>query len=150
MGSALMNNARGGGRRGRRGGHRAMSDINVTPFVDVMLVLLIVFMVAAPLLTSGVAVDLPQSEAKAIPDEDNKPIEVTLSKDGKVYIGDTEFAEDKLKFQLQAMSEGHKEPPRIYVRADTGIEYGRVMKIIGTINGAGFSKVALISENKGQ
>ncbi len=147
MGSALMNNSRGGGRRGRRGGHKAMSDINVTPFVDVMLVLLIVFMVAAPLLTSGVAVDLPQSEAKAIPDEDNKPIEITLSPEGKLYIGDTEFPEDKLKFQLQAMTEGQVDR-RIYVRADKTIEYGRVMKIIGAINGAGFSKVALISENK--
>jgi len=146
MAGALMKSSRSG--RGKRGSsHRAMSDINVTPFVDVMLVLLIVFMVAAPLLTSGVAVDLPQSEAKAIPDEDNKPIEITLGKDGKLYIGDTEFAEEKLKFQLQAMTEGHADQ-RIYVRADKGIEYGRVMKIIGAINGAGFSKVALISESK--
>lgn len=134
--------------RGRRTGgtYRPMAEINVTPFVDVMLVLLIVFMVAAPLLTSGVAVDLPQSEAKSIPDEDNKPIEITLAKDGKLYIGDSEMNPEKLRFQLEAMTEGQSDR-RIYIRADQSLEYGRVMKIIGSINAAGFSKVALISEN---
>lgn len=146
MGATLSNKTRSRGRR-TGGTYRAMAEINVTPLVDVMLVLLIVFMVAAPLLTSGVAVDLPKSDAKAIPDEDNKPIEITLSKDGNLYIGDSEVDETKLKFQLQAMTEG-QDDRRIYVRADQGIEYGRVMAIIGAINGAGFSKVALISESK--
>jgi len=145
MGATLSTKTRSRGRR-TGGTYRPMAEINVTPFVDVMLVLLIVFMVAAPLLTSGVAVDLPQSEAKSIPDEDNKPIEITLAKDGKLYIGDSEMKEDKLKFQLEAMTEGQSDR-RIYVRADRGLEYGHVMKIIGAINGAGFSKVALISEN---
>jgi len=145
MGATLSNKTQSRGRR-TGGKYRAMAEINVTPFVDVMLVLLIVFMVAAPLLTSGVAVDLPQSEAKAIPDEDNKPIEITLAKSGKLFIGDTEVDETKLKFQLQAMTEGQVDR-RIYVRADKGIEYGRVMTIIGAINGAGFSKVALISDS---
>lgn len=148
MGASLSN--KGGGRGRRTGGkYTAMSEINVTPFVDVMLVLLIVFMVAAPLLTSGVAVDLPQSSAKSIPDEDNKPIEISLKKDGTLYIGDTEFKEDKLTFQLQAMTEGQIDR-RIYIRADKGLEYGRVMQMIGAINAAGFSKVALISETSGR
>ncbi len=148
MGASLATKSKARGRRSG-GAYKPMAEINVTPFVDVMLVLLIVFMVAAPLLTSGVAVDLPQSEAKSIPDEDNKPIEVTLSKDGKLFIGDTEFKEDRLRFQLQAMTEGQADR-RIYVRADQGIEYGKVMKIIGSINAAGFSKVALISESVNQ
>lgn len=148
MGATLATKTKSRGRR-TGGTYRPMAEINVTPFVDVMLVLLIVFMVAAPLLTSGVAVDLPQSEAKSIPDEDNKPIEITISKDGKLYIGDTEFKEDRLKFQIQAMTEGQTDR-RIYIRADKGIEYGKVMKIIGAINGAGFSKVALISESVNQ
>lgn len=145
MGASLTTKTRSRGRR-TGGIYRPMAEINVTPFVDVMLVLLIVFMVAAPLLTSGVAVDLPQSEAKSIPDEDNKPIEISLTKDGKLYIGDSEMDEKKLKFQLEAMTEGQADR-RIYIRADQGLEYGRVMQIIGAINAAGFSKVALISEN---
>ena len=148
MGATLTTKTRSRGRR-TGGTYRPMAEINVTPFVDVMLVLLIVFMVAAPLLTSGVAVDLPQSDAKSIPDEDNKPIEITLAKDGKLYIGDSEIDENKLRFQLQAMTEGQIDR-RIYIRADQTLDYGRVMKVIGSINGAGFSKVALISENTGK
>ena len=151
MGATLATKTRSRGRR-TGGTYRPMAEINVTPFVDVMLVLLIVFMVAAPLLTSGVAVDLPKSEASAIPDPDNKPIEITLAEDGKVYIGDSEIKEDKLKFQLEAMinAGNASEERRVYIRADTGLEYGRVMRMIGSINAAGFSKVALISENDGK
>lgn len=145
MGATLATKTKSRGRR-TGGTYRPMAEINVTPFVDVMLVLLIVFMVAAPLLTSGVAVDLPQSDAKSIPDEDNKPIEITMDKDGTLYIGDSQVDEDKLRFQLQAMTEGQADR-RIYIRADQTLDYGKVMKIIGSINGAGFSKVALISEN---
>ena len=148
MGATLSNKTRSRGRR-TGGTYRPMAEINVTPFVDVMLVLLIVFMVAAPLLTSGVSVDLPQSDAKAIPDEDNKPIEITLAKEGNIYIGDSIVNEQRLKFQLQAMTEGQADR-RIYIRADQALEYGRVMKIIGSINAAGLSKVALISENTGR
>lgn len=150
MGATLATKTRSRGRR-TGGVYRPMAEINVTPFVDVMLVLLIVFMVAAPLLTSGVAVDLPSSEASAIPDPDNKPIEITLAKDGKIYIGDTEIKEERLRFQLEAMMTAGNttEERRIYIRADQGLEYGRVMKMIGSINAAGFSKVALISENEG-
>ena len=144
MGATLATKTKSRGRR-TGGTYRPMAEINVTPFVDVMLVLLIVFMVAAPLLTTGVPVDLPDSSAKAITDEDNKPIEITLSKDGKVYIGDTETIENRLLAKLQAMTEGQSDR-RIYIRGDQALEYGRVMRIIGAINGAGFNKVALISE----
>ena len=152
MGATLSHKTRSRGRR-TGGMYRPMAEINVTPFVDVMLVLLIVFMVAAPLLTSGVAVDLPQSEAGAIPDEDNRPIEITMADDGKLYIGDTEIQEDRLRFQLEAMRQvpagGTGDERRVYIRADQELEYGRVMRIIGTVNASGFSKVALISENDG-
>jgi len=134
--------------RGRRTGgtYRPMAEINMTPFIDVMLVLLIVFMVAAPLLTTGVQVDLPDSSAKAITTEDNKPIEITLAKDGTIYIGETVFKEDRIVGQLTAMTEGNRDERRIYIRGDKTLEYGRVMRMIGEINGAGFTKVALISE----
>lgn len=137
--------------RGRRTGgtYRPMADINVTPLVDVMLVLLIVFMVAAPLLTAGVPVDLPNSQAKPISDEDNKPIEITVTKDDKLFIGETEVKEGNLINLLKAMTEGNEER-RIYIRGDQALAYGRVMKVIGAVNGAGFNKVALISETKGR
>lgn len=143
MGASLMGKSKGRGRRG--GAYRPMAEINVTPFVDVMLVLLIVFMVAAPLLTAGVPVDLPQSKAKPIQDEDNKPIEISVNKDGKTYVGETEVEFDRLVPLLSAMTQGQVDR-RIYIRADQGINYGLVMKVIGAINGAGFNKVALISE----
>ena len=137
----------GGGYNKGRGGssYKPMAEINVTPFIDVMLVLLIIFMVAAPLLTAGVPIDLPDSKAKAISDEDNKPLEVSIAKDGRVFVGETEVTEDRIVTILTSMTEDNPER-RIYIRADRSIDYGQVMKILGTINAAGFSKVALISE----
>ncbi len=135
----------GGYNRGRGGSHRPMAEINVTPMVDVMLVLLIIFMVAAPLLTAGVPIDLPDSKAKAISDEDNKPLEVSINKSGKIYVGETEVTEERIVTILTSMTEDNPER-RIYIRADQGLDYGKVMRILGTINGAGFNKVALISE----
>ena len=146
MGAMLPSKTRSRGRR-VGGAYRPMSEINVTPFVDVMLVLLIVFMVAAPLLTAGVPVDLPHSNAKPISDEDNKPIEITVLEDGKIYIGETEIKKSRLVPMLSAMTEGQSER-RIYIRGDQGLSYGKVMEVIGAINGAGFTKVALISEKK--
>ncbi len=136
--------------RGRRSGgsYRPMAEINVTPFVDVMLVLLIVFMVAAPLLTAGVPVDLPNTEAKAISDEDNKPIEITVTADGVIYIGESEVKRERLVPLLAAMTQGQVDR-RIYIRGDQAISYGMVMQVIGAVNGAGFNKVALISEPGG-
>ncbi|MGB4058266.1 MAG: protein TolR [Alphaproteobacteria bacterium] len=135
-----------GKRRGRFGGsYTPSAEINVTPLVDVMLVLLIVFMVAAPLLTAGVPVDLPSSDAKPITDEENKPIEITLTKEGKIFIGETGVERAKLIPMLSAMTEGQSDR-RIYIRGDKGLEYGGVMELLGALNGAGFTKVALISE----
>lgn len=129
----------------RRGSYRPMADINVTPFVDVMLVLLIVFMVAAPLLTSGVPVDLPNSEATPIPDEDNKPLEITINDEGDIYIGETLVKFERLVAMLEAMTNSDPDR-RVYIRGDQNLSYGQVMEIIGAINAAGFRKVALISE----
>lgn len=141
----------GGGRstgaRSRRSGKSLNAEINVTPLVDVMLVLLIVFMVAAPLLTTGVTVDLPDSAAKAIKDDDNTPIEITVSKDQELFVGETAVEEKNLIGLLKAMTEG-QDDRRIYIRGDKNLSYGRVMRIIGAVNGAGFRKVALISESK--
>ncbi|MGB4106760.1 MAG: protein TolR [Alphaproteobacteria bacterium] len=146
MGASLGSG--GSRRRGRSGGtYKPMAEINVTPLVDVMLVLLIVFMVAAPLLTAGVPVDLPNSEAKPISDEENKPIEITLAKDGKIYIGETSVERTKLIPLLSAMTEGQTDR-RIYIRGDQSLEYGGIMELLGAVNGAGFTKVALISEAK--
>ena len=146
MGTSLTTKT---GSRGRRtgGSYRPMSEINVTPFVDVMLVLLIVFMVAAPLLTAGVPVDLPDSEARPISDEDNRPIEITVTTDDKIFIGETEVKDGNLINLLRAMTEGNDER-RIYIRGDQALAYGQIMKVIGAVNGAGFNKVALISESQ--
>ncbi len=141
-----INTGRGRG-RGRSDGYKPISDINVTPMVDVMLVLLIVFMVAAPLLTAGVPVDLPSSDAKPITSEDNKPIEVSISKDGKIYIGETIVESKRLIPLLSAMTEGKKDR-RIYIRGDQSLPYGEIMRVLGAVNGAGFNKVALISDPK--
>lgn len=147
MGASLTTKTKSRGRR-TGGSYRPMADINVTPFVDVMLVLLIVFMVAAPLLTAGVPIDLPDSQAKPIQDEENKPIEISVSNDDKIFIGETEVTMERLVPLLAAMTDGQADR-RIYIRADQGLAYGRVMGVIGAVNGAGFNKVALISENKG-
>ncbi|MCS0497603.1 protein TolR [Ancylobacter sp. MQZ15Z-1] len=128
----------------RRGGGGVMSEINVTPMVDVMLVLLIIFMVAAPMLTVGVPLDLPQTQAQAVP-QDNEPLVVNITKDGKVYLQDTEIAVDELVPKLQAIGKaGYEE--RIFVRADKSLDYGTVMRVMGRLSGAGFKHVALVSE----
>jgi biopolymer transport protein TolR len=140
MGAKLNN---GGGRRGGRRNHAAFSEINVTPFVDVMLILLIVFMVTAPLMTAGVPVDLPQSDAQSLNEDDNAPIEVSINDEG-LFIGDQEVEEARLIPLLTAMTNG-KEDQRIFLRADKGLNYGEVMRVLGSINAGGFNRVALIS-----
>ena len=139
---ASMN--RGGGSRGRGRNTRnsgGFNDINITPFVDVMLVLLIIFMVAAPMMTTGVTVNLPKTQASPIPGND-EPISVTVKADGSVYIQNTETTVEKLGATLKAQSH-EKTDTRIIVRGDTSIDYGQVMKVIGAINMAGYTKVAL-------
>ncbi len=137
----------GGGRR--RGSYQPLSEINVTPFVDVMLVLLIVFMITAPLLTVGVPVDLPKTKAKSIA-EAEEPLVITVNAEGVVFIQDTEVEIDKLVPRLKAITE-NKADTRIYLRGDKDINYGRVMEVMSTVNIAGFTRVALITElPKGQ
>ena len=122
-----------------------MSEINVTPFVDVMLVLLIVFMVTAPLLTVGIKVDLPKVKATALTDIKD-PIEITVKLDGEVYIGESTVEVENLIPRLNAITEQNTEA-RIYIRGDRVVAYGRIMEIMSIINSAGYIKVALITQN---
>jgi biopolymer transport protein TolR len=135
-----------GRQRSGRGAYRPMSEINVTPMVDVMLVLLIVFMVAAPLLTVGVPVDLPKSNAPAI-NENKEPLQVSITAEGDVYIGEqTKIVDvDGLPDKLKAITNNNPDTV-IYVRGDKGINYGRVMEVMGLISSAGFTKVSLVAE----
>ncbi|MFZ4763195.1 MAG: protein TolR [Alphaproteobacteria bacterium] len=133
----------GRGKRGRRG-HSAMADINVTPMVDVMLVLLIVFMVAAPMLTVGVPVDLPQTKGQALNQPDDKPLEISINAKGEIYLQETKVSFDGLVPKLQQISLNNKDA-RVYIRGDRGLAYGEMMKIMGNITNAGFTKVALVA-----
>jgi biopolymer transport protein TolR len=136
--------ATSGHRRRRR--HSVMSEINVTPMVDVMLVLLIIFMVSAPLLTVGVPIDLPQSQAKSL-DQDQKPITVSVRNDGKVFLQEAEIPSGDLVGKLKAVTEARGGlDERVYVRGDKNVNYGTVMKVMGQLSGAGFRRVALVTE----
>ncbi|MET3899100.1 biopolymer transport protein TolR [Devosia sp. UYZn731] len=139
--------AKFGGRRGRRGRHNGpISEINVTPLVDVMLVLLIVFMVAAPLMTMGVPVDLPQTRAKAMP-VNAKPITVTVTPDGAISIDNEPVTIDALVSTVQSLAtQGTDE--RLYVRGDSTAQYGMIMQVMGALSGAGFDKIGLITEQQ--
>ena len=133
-----------GHRRRRR--HGIMSEINVTPMVDVMLVLLIIFMVSAPLLTVGVPIDLPQSQAKSL-DQDKEPLTVSVNLQGEVFLQETKIGVDELVAKLKAITEtrgGMDE--RIYVRGDRKVDYGTVMRVMGRLSAAGFRRVALVTE----
>ncbi|HEY1604012.1 MAG TPA: biopolymer transporter ExbD [Allosphingosinicella sp.] len=123
-----------------------MAEINVTPMVDVMLVLLIIFMVTAPLLVAGVKVDLPDSKAGTI-DPQHKPVQIAMDKDGRIFVDAQPIAADALGGRLSAIAAGSAEPggPRIFLRADKALDYGRVMAVMGEIDRAGLRKVALIS-----
>ena len=122
-----------------------MSEINVTPFVDVMLVLLIVFMVTAPLLTVGIPVDLPKVKANALTDQKD-PIEITVKLDGTIFLGESDVEIENLVPRLNAITDQNTEA-RIYVRGDRVVAYGRIMEIMSIINSAGYVKVALVAEN---
>ena len=146
MGMAGAGSGAGGRRRGRRrgGGHRPMSEINVTPMVDVMLVLLIVFMVAAPLMTVGVAIDLPETQAQQLNTE-SEPITVSVTPEGEVFLGDQPVLLEDLVTQVAALATNGAEE-RIYVRGDTAANYGAVMRVMGTLSGAGYSRIGLITD----
>ncbi|HYZ48872.1 MAG TPA: protein TolR [Sphingomonas sp.] len=126
--------------RGR--GRPPMSEINVTPLVDVMLVLLIIFMVTAPLLTAGVPVNLPQSKASALKQE-KEPVTISIERTGQIHIGEELVAEDALGNRFASLAKS--EPPQIYLRADRSLDYGAVMRVLGELNRAGLNKVALVS-----
>ena len=134
-----------GGFRNHRRRHRVrpMSEINVTPFVDVMLVLLIVFMVSAPLLTSGVPIDLPETQAKPLV-LDKEPITITVNPEGKIFIKDDQVTIDNLVPKLTTLSDNNLDE-RIYVRGDRTANYGMIMRVMGTINGAGFRHIGLVA-----
>jgi biopolymer transport protein TolR len=134
-----------GPRRRRRRG--VMSEINVTPMVDVMLVLLIIFMVSAPLLTVGVPIDLPQSQAKSL-DQDKEPLALSLNGDGKIFLQNSEIPLQDLVPKLKAIADarGGGFEERIYVRGDRKVDYGTMMRVMGRISGAGFHRVALVTD----
>jgi biopolymer transport protein TolR len=134
----------GPARRGASRRRRPMAEINVTPFVDVMLVLLIVFMVTAPLLTVGVTVDLPETASSPLPGQD-EPLTVSVARDGTVFLQDSEIDLPELGPRLLAITE-RRPDTRIFVRGDKVIDYGRVMEVVGAIHNAGFTKVALVTE----
>ena len=141
-----MKNTGGGGRRGRRrGGAQPMSEINITPFVDVMLVLLIIFMVAAPLLTVGVPVELPKTAASALPADQEEPLTVTITADGVVQILTTETPREELIPKLRAVA-AEREGDRVFLRADGAVPYSTVMEIMGALNAGGFSNIGLVTD----
>jgi biopolymer transport protein TolR len=130
--------------RGRRRRSRPMSEINVTPFVDVMLVLLIVFMVTAPLLTVGVPVDLPKTHAQAL-GQDREPLSVTIRKGGRIYVQNTPVGDDDLVPRLTAIAANGYDQ-RIFVRGDKSVDYGRVMEVMAMISAAGFTHIGLVTD----
>ncbi|WP_170332792.1 protein TolR [Ruegeria arenilitoris] len=150
MGAAVQQNSGGNGRRRgrRRGRAQPMAEINVTPFVDVMLVLLIIFMVAAPLLTVGVPVDLPKTAASALPGDNEEPLTVTLTADGRVQIQTTDVVREELIGKLRAIA-SERSSDRVFLRADGAIPYAQVMQIMGALNAGGFSNVGLVTDTGG-
>jgi biopolymer transport protein TolR len=144
MAMNMGTSASGGHRRRRR--HAVMSEINVTPMVDVMLVLLIIFMVSAPLLTVGVPIDLPQTQAKSL-SQDKEPLTVSVNEKGQVFLQNSEISVDELVPKLKAVTDARGgSDERIFVRGDRKVDYGTVMKIMGRLSSAGFSRVALVTE----
>lgn len=135
-------------RRGGRRRTRPMSEINVTPFVDVMLVLLIVFMVAAPMLTVGVPLELPRTAAQAVPAEQEEPLTVSITPEGPLVLMTTEVAEDELVTRLRAVV-AERNSDRIFLRADGALPYARVMQVMGALNAGGFHNIVLVTESGG-
>ena len=144
MAAGVVSSASAGRHRRRR--RAVMSEINVTPFVDVMLVLLIVFMVSAPLLTVGVPLDLPQSQAKSL-DQDREPLTVSVNVQGQVFLQDSEIKIDDLVAKLKAITDARGgADERIYVRGDKKVDYGKMMQVMGRLSAAGYHRVALVTE----
>ena len=144
MGAGVVKKGRGRG----RGKSQPMAEINVTPFVDVMLVLLIIFMVAAPLLTVGVPLELPKTAAQAVPAEPEEPLSVSVTTDGPIMVMTTEVPEEELVTRLRAVAE-ERQSDKIYLRADGAIPYARIMEVMGALNAAGFNNIVLVTEAGG-
>ena len=149
MGASVGNGGGGGGRRGRRKGRAAaMSEINVTPFVDVMLVLLIIFMVAAPLLTAGVPIELPKTAAEALPTEQEEPLTISITADGGIAIQQTAVSDAELIPKLTAIA-AERTSNKVFLRADGAIDYGRVAQVMGALNAGGFNEIGLVTDAEG-
>lgn len=132
-----------GGRRRRA--HGVMAEINVTPFVDVMLVLLVIFMITAPLLTAGVSIELPKAEAQSIGQQDNAPLEITLDRTGNIFMGETQVTVDRMTAMLTAIAAETTER-RVYIKADQRLDYGKVMEVMAAVSRLGFTKIALVTD----
>ena len=137
-----LSSGRGGGRRSRRA---PMAEINVTPFVDVMLVLLIIFMVTAPLLASGVPIELPESRANAL-DQDPQQVTISVDETGAIFIGDKAVPSGEFPAELAALAASAEKRPDVVLRGDTGLQYGRVMAVMGELNRAGFNSISLLTD----
>lgn len=149
MGAGVMKKSGAGARRRRhRGSSAAMSEINVTPFVDVMLVLLIIFMVAAPLLTVGVPVELPDTAAAAMPTEEEEPLTITLTADGLLLIMNTEVSEAEFIPKLTAIA-SERTSNKVFLRADGAIPYEKVAQVMGALNAGGFNSIGLVTDADG-
>jgi biopolymer transport protein TolR len=149
MGAGVIKSGGSGGRRRRhRGRAAAMSEINVTPFVDVMLVLMIIFMVAAPLLTVGVPVKLPETAANAMPTETEEPLTITLTADGLVLVQSTEVGDAELIPKLKAIA-AERKSDKVFVRADGAVTYERVAQLMGALNAGGFNNIGLVTDPGG-
>ncbi len=145
MGAGVLKSDKGGSRRRRRSRTQPMSEINVTPFVDVMLVLLIIFMVAAPLLTVGVPVELPKTAANALPTDEEEPLTVTITAEGAVQIQTTDVAREDLVGRLRAIA-AERTSDRVFLRADGAVPYEVVMQVMGALNAGGFSNIGLVTD----
>ena len=148
MGMSSIGQGGAGGRRRRSRRYQAMSEINVTPFVDVMLVLLIIFMVAAPLMVVGVPVKLPETAANSLPTEQEEPLTVTVTAEGTVMIQTTETPRDDLIPKLRAIA-AERDGDRIYLRADGAVPYEQVMQVMGALNKGGFKNIGLVTDPGG-
>jgi len=149
MGAGVMKKSDGGGRRGRRrGSSAAMSEINVTPFVDVMLVLLIIFMVAAPMLTVGVPIELPDTAANAMPNEEEEPLTISITSDGLILLQSTEVSDDDLIAKLTAIA-AERTSDKVFLRADGALAYERVAQVMGALNKGGFNNIGLVTDAGG-
>lgn len=148
MGAVVQKRGSGGRRGRRRARNQVMSEINVTPFVDVMLVLLIIFMVAAPLLTVGVPVELPDTAASALPQEQEEPLTISVTADGAVFVQETEVRADELIAKVRAIA-AERRDDKVFLRADGDIEYERVMQVMGALNAGGFRNIGLVTDTGG-